>query len=67
MLKPGPTAKFDPKKSTDPTDFASKATNPNLKTVELPLISDVWNGMEPINYVSLYERGMVPATGIDVL
>ena len=47
-----PTAQFDPDKLADPTDFASKPTNPDLKTVELPLISDVWNGMEPINYVS---------------
>ena len=52
-LQPGPTAKFDPNKPTDPTDFTSKPTNPNLQTVELPMISDVWNGMEPINYVSI--------------
>ena len=51
VIKSGPTAKFDPSKPVDPLDYASKPTNPALKTVELPLISDVWNGSEPINYV----------------
>ena len=49
--------KPDESKSTDPffdpADFKSLPTNPNLQTIELPLISDVWNGAEPINYVSL--------------
>ena len=49
--KAAPTANFDPEKAPDPLDFSSKATNPNIQTVELPLISDVWNGSEPINYV----------------
>ncbi|KAL8786296.1 MAG: hypothetical protein Q9213_002891, partial [Squamulea squamosa] len=49
--KADPTARYDPGKVPDPLDFASKATNPDIQTVELPLISDVWNGNEPINYV----------------
>lgn len=53
VLRPKKPAKFDPNKAPDPLDFRSKPTNPNLQTIELPLISDVWNGAEPINYVSL--------------
>ena len=37
----------------DPTDLSMAITNPDLQTAEVPLISDVWNGNEPINYVSL--------------
>ncbi|KAG8525648.1 uncharacterized protein KY384_000408 [Bacidia gigantensis] len=64
VLKPkaDPTAKYDPDKVPDPLDFASKATNPDLQTVELPLISDVWNGNEPINYHVQLTVGSPPQT-----
>ena len=54
--KLGATQKFDPNKSTDPLNYASLPTNPKLQTVELPLISDVWNGTEAINYVCPSEK-----------
>ena len=47
---------FQPGKNPDPTDFHSKPTRPGFPTVELPLISDVWNGNEPINYVRIAYR-----------
>ncbi|KAL8733468.1 MAG: hypothetical protein Q9166_002094 [cf. Caloplaca sp. 2 TL-2023] len=61
-LKPAPTTKYDPDKVPDPLDFGSKPTNPDLQTIELPLISDVWNGSEPINYHAQIAVGTPPQT-----
>jgi hypothetical protein len=37
----------------EPIEYPALTENTDLQAAELPLISDVWNSNEPVNYVSM--------------